>query len=114
MEQPNVYYDSAENGQAERDKLTDQEQQATDDLESANEINVAALKKGVQIFTGQTLREGRHWKETQKCIGTKENENKPEKNADNDRENFHAGDGKLIQARIPMTKFWNDADLSGF
>ena len=65
-------------------------------LEAADDVNVAAGKKGVQIFAGHTLRERRHRKEMQERIRTKDNENEPEKNAGDNGENSHDGDGKLI------------------
>jgi hypothetical protein len=96
VERPNVYDDGAENRQAERNEATDQEKQAANNLEAADDVNVAAGKKGVQIFAGHTLRERRHRKEMQERIRTKDNENEPEKNAGDNGENSHDGDGKLI------------------
>jgi len=39
----------------------------------------------------------------QKRVGTKDNENESEKKTSDDGENFHGGDGKLIQAGIPIS-----------
>ena len=44
VECPNVYYDRAENRQAERNEAANQEKQAADDLEAADDVNVAAGK----------------------------------------------------------------------
>jgi hypothetical protein len=96
VERPNVYDNGAENGQAKRNEPTNQEKQATDDLEPADDVNVAAGEERVQIFTGHTLGKRRHRKEMEQPIGAKENEDQSEKNAGNNSENFHDGDGKVI------------------
>lgn len=75
MEGPNVYYDGGENRQAKRNESADQEKQSTDELKTADDVNVAAREKRVQIFTSYTLRQRRHGKEMQETVRTKENEN---------------------------------------
>jgi hypothetical protein len=90
VECPNVHDDGGENRQAQRNEPTDQQKQASDYLEASDDVNVAAGKKGVQIFTSDTLRERRHRKEMQECIGTKDNEDQSEKNPGDNSENFHS------------------------
>jgi hypothetical protein len=90
VEGPNIYYDRAENYQAQRNEPTDQEKQATYDLEATDDVNVAAGEKRVQIFTSHTLRERRHRKEMQESIGTKENEDQSEKDSGDYSKNFHS------------------------
>ena len=75
MKGPNVYYDGGQNRQAERNESADQKKQPTDDLETADDANVAAREKRVQIFTSYTLRQRWHGKEMQETVRTKENEN---------------------------------------
>jgi hypothetical protein len=83
VERPNVYDNGAKNGQAKRHEPTNQEKQAAKDLEAANDVNVTAGKKRVQIFTGYTLWERWHRKEMQESVGTKENEDQSEKDPGN-------------------------------
>ena len=90
MERPNVYYDRGQNCQAERNEAANQEKQAARDLEAADDVNVAAGKKRVQIFTSHTLRERWHRKEMQESIGTEENEDQSEKDPDDNSKNFHS------------------------
>jgi len=98
VEGPNIYYDRAENYQAERNEPTDQEKQATDDLEAADDVNVAAGEKRVQIFTSHTLRERRHRKEMQQSVRTKENEDQSKKDSDGNSKNFHPSTMPLSDA----------------
>jgi hypothetical protein len=90
VKDPDVYYDGAENRQAKGDEPTDQKKQATNDLEPANEVDIAAGKKRVQIFTGHTL--WKRWvrKKTQERIGTKENKDQSEKDSGNNGSDFHS------------------------
>ncbi len=83
MEGPDVDNDRGENSQAERNEAADQEKQAGNGLKCANDVNVAAGEKRMQIFTSHTLWERRHRKEMQQAIGTKENEDQSKKDPDN-------------------------------
>jgi hypothetical protein len=73
MEDPNVYDNRAKNRQAQGNKATDQQQQTSDHLKPADDINVAALKECVQVFAGYALRKRRHRKEMQECVGAEYN-----------------------------------------
>ena len=81
---------AAKNCQAERNEAANQEKQAADKLEAADDVNVAAGKKSVQIFTSHTLRERWHRKEMQESIGTEENEDQSEKDPGDNSKNFHS------------------------
>jgi hypothetical protein len=89
VEEPNVYDNGAENGEPERDEAANQEKQAANYLQTANSVNVTAGEKGVQIFAGEILREGRHGKEVKECVRTKDNEDQSKKDAGNDGGDFH-------------------------
>jgi hypothetical protein len=90
VKDPNIYDDGAENRKTERNEASDHQKQAADDLQAADDVNVAAGKKGMQIFTNYALREWRVRKEMQECVGTEENENESKKHTGNNGSDFHS------------------------
>jgi hypothetical protein len=59
-------------------------------------MQVMTQKKRLAEVTDQSWRRGRHRDEVQKNVRTEHDKNESEKDAGNDGQNLHGGDGKLI------------------
>jgi hypothetical protein len=90
VNQVNVHNDGSKQNQPERDKTSDEKEQAADDLEYSNDVKIVAQEKGLREVSDQPRRRGRHWNEMQKDVRTEDDENESEKNPGNNGGDFHA------------------------
>ena len=96
MEQPDIHDDCTENCESQRNKSSNQEKRTGNDLKRADNVNLTAFRKGMEILSGQTLRRRSHRNEMQKRIGTEDNKDQSEKNAGDHGGDFHCNDAALI------------------
>lgn len=89
MEEDDVHYNRAENGETEWHEATEDQKKAADDLAGGDGIDVVARNKSVQKIAGDVVRQGRHREELQKPVRAKDNEDQTKENPDNDRDYFH-------------------------
>jgi len=61
-----------------------------DDLERTDHMHVVAQKKRLAEVAEKSWRRRRHWDEEQENVQTEHDKNKPEKNAGNNGNDFHA------------------------
>src|SRR5205085_1491625 len=78
VKRPDIENNRAKNGESERNKFTDEQEQSTQKLHSANRINVAAIEKSFQVESGCAFRKRRHRKETEESVGPEKDEDEPE------------------------------------
>jgi hypothetical protein len=90
VNQVNVHNDGSKQNQAERNKASDEQEQAADDLEYGNDVKVMAQKKRLGEVPGQRWRWRWHRNEMQKDIRTEDDENESEKNPRDNRCDFHS------------------------
>ena len=85
-----VHDDGSNQNQAERDKASDEQEQAADDLEYGNDVKVMAQEKRLGEVSGQRWRWRWHRNEMQKDVRTEHDKNESEKNPGNNRGDFHS------------------------
>ena len=90
MNQVNVHNDWSEQNQAERDKASDQKEQAANNLEYGDDVKVVAQEKRLGEVSGQRWLRWRHRDEMQKDVRTEHDENESEKDPGYDGGDFHA------------------------
>ena len=89
MEHQDVYDHRAKQYESERHADSDQHQQATDNLQNENDIEVAGADHGANKLGSPTL----PWRQRNKVeppVQTENNKKKSEKNPDNDDDDFHS------------------------
>jgi len=85
VERPYIENNGGQNRETERNKTTNEQKQAANNLHPTDHVNVAAIKKRFQVEAGHALWQGRHGKEMQERVRAEEDEDEPEKNAGDDR-----------------------------
>jgi hypothetical protein len=90
VNQVNVHNDGSKQNQAERDKASDEQQQAADHLEYGNDVKVMAQEKRLGEVTDEPRRWRRHRNEMQKDVRTEDDKNESEKNPGNNGGYFHS------------------------
>jgi len=86
----NVNDNGSKQHQAERDKASDEQEQAANNLEYGDDVKVVAQEKRLGEVSGQRWLRWRHRDEMQKDVGTEHDENESEKDSGNDGGDFHA------------------------
>jgi hypothetical protein len=84
-----VYNDRSEQNQTERDETSDKQEQAAEYLEQGDDMKIVAQKKRLAEVSKQSRRWRWHRNEVQEDIRTEDDKNESEKNASNNRGNFH-------------------------
>jgi len=90
MNEVDVYNDRSKQNQAERDKASDKQEQAADDLEYGDDVKVMAQEKRLAEVSSQRWRWRWHRNKVQKDVRTEDDKNESEKNASNNRGDFHS------------------------
>jgi hypothetical protein len=90
VNQVNVDNDGSKQNQAERDEASDKKEQASEDLEYGNDMKVMTHEKSFREVTDEPRRWRRHRNKMQKDVRPKHDKNEPEKNASDDRCDFHS------------------------
>jgi hypothetical protein len=90
VNQVNVHDDRSKQNQAKRDKASDEQEQAADDLEYGNDVEVMAQEKRLGEISKKARLWRWHWNKMQKDVRTEDDENEPEKNPGNNGSDFHA------------------------
>jgi len=90
VNQVNVHNDGSKQHQAERDKASDKQEQAADDLEYGDDVKVMAQKERLGEVSGQRGWWRRHRNKMQEDVRTEDDENESEKNPRDDGGDFHA------------------------
>ena len=85
-----VHNDGSKQNQAERDKTSDKQEQAADDLEYGDDVKIMAQEKRLGEVSKQSRRRRWHRNEMQEDVRTEDDENESEKNPRNNRGNFHS------------------------
>jgi hypothetical protein len=85
-----VHNNGSKQKQAERDKASEQQEQAADDLEYGNDVKVVAQEKRLAEVSKQSRRGRRHRNKVQKDVRPEHDKNESEKNTSNNGGNFHA------------------------
>jgi hypothetical protein len=91
VNQVNVHDDGSKQNEPERDKASDDQEQAANDLEYGDNVKVMTQKKSLREVTEESQRWRRHRNKMQEDVRTEYDENEPEKNPSDNRGNFHAG-----------------------
>jgi len=91
VNQVDVHNDGSKQNQAERDKASNEQEQAADDLEYGNDMKVMAYKERLRKISDQPGLWRWHRNEMQKDVRTEYDENESEKNPSDNRGNFHTG-----------------------
>jgi len=90
VNQVNVHNDGSKQSQPERDKASDEQEQAANNLEYGHDVKVMAQEKRFGEVSSQCWRWWRHGDEMQKDVRTEHDENQSEENTSDNRGNFHA------------------------
>jgi hypothetical protein len=90
MNEVDVHNDGSEQNQTERDETSDKQEQAADYLEQGDDVKIVAQEKRLAEVSKQSRRWRWHRNEVQEDVRTEHNKNESEKNASNNRGNFHS------------------------
>jgi len=86
-----VYNDGSEQNQTERNETSDKQEQAADYLEQGDDVKIVTQEKRLAEVSKQSWRWRRHRNEVQEDVRTEDDKDESEKNASNNRGNFHSG-----------------------
>ena len=91
MNEIDVYNDGSEQSQTERNETSDKHEQTADYLEQGDDVKIVTQEKGLAEVSKQSRRWRWHRNEVQEDVRTEDDKDESEKNASNNRGNFHLG-----------------------